>query len=87
MDYHFKDELPEAAQQAELSTMIQRSNHQSVKEDSTKVAKLLSKEVLHGFSLPISPKIVPNIAHVMVQPAGVVKQFLLQEDEARTLKR
>jgi hypothetical protein len=30
---------------------------------------------MHGFSLPVSPEIVPDIANAMVQPAGVVKQF------------
>jgi hypothetical protein len=60
--------------------MILRGNHQSVKEDSEEVAKLLAKDVLHSFSLPVSPDIVPAIPRAMVQPAGVVKQFSLQED-------
>ncbi len=59
---------------AKLLAMIHRGNHQSVKEDSEKAAKLLAKEVLHGFLLPISPAVVPDIAKAMVQPAGVVKQ-------------
>jgi hypothetical protein len=87
MNYHFKDELSEDQRQAKLTVMILRGNHQSVKEDSKEVAKLLAKDVLHGFSLPVSPEIVPTIPRAMVQPAGVVKQFSLQEDGSRTLKR
>ncbi len=51
------------------------------------VGKLLAKDVLHGFSLPVSPDIVPNIEKAMVQPAGVVKQFSLREDGVMCLKR
>ena len=39
------------------------------------------------FLLPVLPDLVPNLATVMVQPAGVVKQFLLQEDRLRMLMR
>jgi hypothetical protein len=87
MTYRFKDELSEDQRKAEMEAMIQRGNHQSVKEDSVEVAKLLAKDVLHGFSLPVHPDIVPNIAKAMVQPTGVVKQFLLQEDGSRILKQ
>jgi hypothetical protein len=87
MDYHFKSELTEDKRKAELAAIMTRGNHQSVQEDSKKVAKLLAKDVLHGFSLPVSPDVVPHIAKAMVQPAGVVKQFLLREDGSRTLKR
>jgi hypothetical protein len=66
---------------------MERGNHQSVQHDSDAVAKLLAKDVLQGFSLPVSPSLVPNLAHAMVQPAGVVKQFSLQEDGSRILKR
>jgi hypothetical protein len=42
--------------------------------------------MLHRFSLPISPEIVPNIEQAMVLPASVVKQFFLREDGVRFLK-
>jgi hypothetical protein len=67
--------------------MMERGNHQSVQEDSKAVAELLAMDVRQGFSLPVSPDLIPNLAHVMVQPAGVVKQFSLQEDGSRILKR
>jgi hypothetical protein len=58
-----------------------------VQEDSNEVAKLLAKDALHGFSMPVSPEIVPGVAKAMVQPAGAVKQVALQEDGSRALKR
>jgi hypothetical protein len=87
MDYCFTEELSEGQRQAEVEAMIQRGNHQSVQEDSEAVAKLLAKDVLHGFSIPLSPDLIPDLAKAMVQPAGVVKQFSLQEDGSREMKR
>ena len=87
MDYRFTNELSEEQRKAEVAAMMERGNHQSVQEDSEEVAKLLAKDVLQGFSLPVLPELVPELAHAMVQPAGVVKQFSLREDGSRTLKR
>ena len=87
MDYRFTESLSETQRRAEVAAMIERGNHQSVQEDSDEVAKLLAKDVLRGFSLPVSPSLVPDLVDAMVQPAGVVKQFSLQEDGSRILKR
>jgi hypothetical protein len=86
MDYCFTEELSESQRQAEVTAMMKRGNHQSVQEDSEAVAKLLAKDVLHGFSIPLSPDLIPDLANAMVQPAGVVKQFLLQADGSREMK-
>jgi hypothetical protein len=66
--------------------MIQRGKHKSAQEERKMVGKLLAKDVLHRFSLPVSPEIVPDIADAMVQPPGVTKQFSLKEDGSRSLK-
>jgi hypothetical protein len=87
MDYRFTKELSDDERRAEVRAMLDRGNHKSVQEDGEEVGKLLAKDVLHGFSLPVSPDIVPNIEKAMVQPAGVVKQFSLREDGVRFLKR
>ena len=87
MDYQFTEEQSEEQRKAEVAAMMERGNHQSVQEDSEEVAKLLAKDVLQGFSLPVLSKLVPDLAHAMVQTAGVVKQFSLQGDGSRTLKR
>ncbi len=87
MDCCFTEELSESQRQAEVTAMMKRGNHQSVQEDSEAVAKLLAKDVLHGFSIPLSPDSIPDLANAMVQPAGVVKQFSLQADGSREMKR
>jgi hypothetical protein len=85
--YHFTEELSEEERRAEVSAMIERGNHKSVQEVSKEVGKLLAKDVIHGFSLPVSPEIVSHIGQVMVQPAGVIRQFSLREDGSRVQKR
>jgi hypothetical protein len=55
MDCRFIDYLTEAQRKAEVTAMMERGNHKSVQEDSDAVAKLLEKDVLQGFSLPVSP--------------------------------
>jgi hypothetical protein len=86
MSHCFTEELSDEQRRAGVNAMILRGNHKSVQQESEAVRKLLEKDVLHGFSLPVSPDIVPNIANAMVQPAGVVKQFSLTEDGSRVLK-
>ena len=87
MDYWFKKDLSEDQWLAEVVTMTKRGNHKSVQEDSEAVAKLLAKDVRLGFSLLVSPDLIPKLANAMVQPAGVVEQLSLQSDGSRLLKR
>ena len=87
MDYRFKEEISEDQRIEEVVAMTKRGNHKSVQEDSEAVAELLAKDVRQGFSLPVSPDLIPKLANAMVQPAGVVKQFSLQSDGSRSLKR
>jgi hypothetical protein len=51
MSYHFKTELSEDKRKVELEAIMTQGNHQSVQEDSQEVAKLLAKDVQHGFLL------------------------------------
>jgi hypothetical protein len=85
----FKEELREEQRQAEVAATMEREHHQpDQQEDSKGVAKLSAKDALQGFSLPLLPRMIPGLIPTMVQPAGVVKQFSLQERDAlRTLKR
>jgi hypothetical protein len=87
MDYHFTSELSKEERKAELAAIMTQGIDQSVQEDSEEVPKLLAKDIHHGFLLPVSSVVVPEIAKAMVQSAGVVKQFLLREDGSRTLKQ
>jgi hypothetical protein len=88
MDHRLAEELPKEQRKEEVEAMMTTGNHQSVQEDSEEVAKLLAKDVLCGFSLPVLPELLaPDLARAMVQPAGVAKQFSLQDDGSRKLKR
>ena len=59
-----------------------RSCSLCLQEDSEAVAELLANDVLQGFLPLVSPDLISNLAHAMVQPtAGGVKQFLLQEKD------
>jgi hypothetical protein len=87
MDCCFTEELSEGQRQAEVTAKMKRGNHQSVQEDSEAAAKLLAKDALHRFSIPLSPDLIPDLANAMVQPTGVVKQFSLQADGSREMKR
>ena len=89
MDYIFTegDELSNEQRAAELARMTTRGNHKSALDASEHVSRLLEKDVLHGFSLPVDPKIVPRINLAMVQPCGVVNQYGLMEDGSRVLKQ
>ena len=55
MEYHYRggEELSESARLTELAGQIQRGNHKSVSEDAEKVRALLSKDVTHGFTIPL----------------------------------
>ena len=87
IDYRFTVELSEDQRQAEVAAMIERGKHKSAQKDSKAVAKLLAKDVLQGFSLPVLPDLIPNLPHAMVQPAGAMKQLSFLEDGSRILKR
>ena len=87
VDYHVTEELTEEQRKAEVAAMMERGNHQSVQQDNKAVAELLAKDVQQGFSLPVSPELMPNLAHALVQPAGVVNQFSLQADGSRAQKK
>lgn len=87
MPFHLSEELTEEERMRELRGQLARGNHPSALEDTEKVSKLLTKEVTHGFSLPIPKEKVPTIRRAMVQPCGLVSQFSLQADGSRELKQ
>jgi hypothetical protein len=87
MEFHFSHQLSEDQRLAELDEMVSRGNHKSAEENGTEVERLLSKDVHHGFSLPVDPSIVRKLKGAMVQPAGLALQFALLEDGSRVPKR
>jgi hypothetical protein len=87
MPFHFCQELSEDQPLAELDEMVARSNHKSAQESGAKVKRLLRKDVLHGFSLPVDPVIIRKLKGAMVQPTGLASQFTFLEDGSRVPKR
>jgi hypothetical protein len=53
MSYHFTRELSEDERMQELTLQLARGNHNSAKEKEEVAARLLLKDVTHGFSLPV----------------------------------
>jgi hypothetical protein len=86
MDYRFKKDISEEERLRELRGMIDRGNHKSADEESEKAVELLSKDVAHGFSIPVSPGIIDKIKGAMVQPFGLATQFGLATDGSRKVK-
>ena len=77
MPYNFTRELAEVERKTELSLQLTRGNHKSAMEKADVATRLLYKDVIHGFSLPVRASIVPNIKGAMVKPCGVSVQFKL----------
>lgn len=86
MEYKFTRELSEKERKSELTAMIGRGNHKSAEEAAGTVAKLLQRDVHHGFSFPFRASVVPTVPNAMVQPCGLVRQHTLQEDGSRAEK-
>jgi hypothetical protein len=57
IDYGFTKVLSDKERRAGVSAMLKGGNHKLVQEDGKEVGKLLQKEVLYGFSLPVSPRL------------------------------
>lgn len=86
MDYRFETTIPEAKRLEEVSAMIQRGNHKSAEKRGEHVAKALSKDVIHGFSMPITADSILSIPGAMVQPLGMAEQLTLAESGERVPK-
>jgi hypothetical protein len=61
MDFRFSQTLAELERATEHYQIIARGNHKLAKDEPEAVAKLLSKDVTHGFSMPITLHIVKLI--------------------------
>jgi hypothetical protein len=79
MDYGYIDKFTDNKRLSEMLANLQRGNHKSAQDKSDQVAKLLKKDVDHGFAWIITKQLVPLIPHSMVQPLGLAKQWTLNE--------
>ena len=66
--------------------MLARGNHKSAQEEQEQVGRLISKDVLHGFTIPIPIEIVELIPGAVVQPLGLAKQWTMGPDGERVVK-
>ena len=68
--------------------MLARGNHKCAQEDPAKVEQLLSKDVVHRFSMVIPIEVVPLISNAMVQPVyrKLAKLWTLDEKGNRNIK-
>ena len=86
MPYVFTRELTQVTKLAEMETLLARGNHKSAKEFPDQVTKLLAKDVLHGFTIPIPTDAVRKIPGAAVQPLGLATQWTLDEEGERIVK-
>jgi hypothetical protein len=86
MHYVFHRELSPTERRNEVSAMLARGNHKSAQSEQPQVGKLLAKDVLHGFSIPIPISVVGRIPGAMVQPLGLVQQWTVNPEGKRVIK-
>lgn len=87
MDYKFHDELSEVEQMNELIAQLQQGNNQSAALESERIDKLLTKDVRHGFCLPLPADVVTKIKGSMIRPCGIVTQHTLTSSGERAKKK
>ena len=69
--------------------MILRGNHKSSQSvlNSSALDKTISKEIDHGWALPLTIESLQNIRHAGVVPLGVAEQLSINEKEEHYIKR
>jgi hypothetical protein len=86
MPYRYDHEISKDERVLEVLAMLARGNHKSPQDEPEIVEKLLTKDVVHGFSMVIPVELVPLIPDAMVQPVELAKQWTLDEDGNRIIK-
>ena len=86
MPYRYAREITGTERENEFITMLARGNHKSAQEERAIMEQLLSKDVIHGFSMVIPIGVVPLIPNAMAQPAGLVKHWTLDAKGNRKIK-
>ena len=86
MSYVFTREISDVEQRDETARILERGNHKSAQEESEQVRKLLAKDVIHGFTIPISVDSVLRIPRAGVQPLGMVTQATVNDKGERIQK-
>lgn len=87
MKYLCTSEPSDSERVSELQAQLSRGNHSSALENEEEILDLISKDVRHGFAVPVPRKVLLDIKGGMVQPCGIVEQFSLNADGSRKKKR
>ena len=66
--------------------MTRRGNHKSAEEQGKHITKALTKDVTHGFLLPILPSAIQHLPGAMVQPLRMAEQLTLSKSGERVPK-
>lgn len=77
VSFHFDWELTEADRKEDLELAMEYGNHKSAASNEVEVRRLLEKEVLHGFALPIPLDSLVELPGALLQPMGAAKQATL----------
>jgi hypothetical protein len=86
MPYRYAQDIDDDTREKEMLAMIARGNHKSAQANPEQVGRLLSKDVVHGFSMVLPIEVVPLIPGAMVQPTGLAEQWVLNEEGERMIK-
>lgn len=74
VDDRYHTTISEEERSEEMLANLTRGNHKLAEDKPEQVAKLLKKDVDHGFSMVIPLEQVPLVKGAMVQPLGLAKQ-------------
>jgi hypothetical protein len=86
MDYCYLAKLTNNERLHKMLANLQQGNHKSAQDKSDQVAKLLKKDLDHGFAWIIPKHLVPLIPQSMVQPLGLAKQWTMNKNGERIPK-
>ena len=75
MPYIFSCELTANEGLTELTASLARGNHKSATDELEQVKQLISKDVIHGFSVPFPASTVTLLPSPVVTPLGLAKQW------------
>lgn len=87
MDYNFEVTLTEDQQMPEIWAQMDRKNHSSAAGNANTICDLLAKEVRYRFAISLDPTGVLKLKGGLVQPCGIVEQFLLGLDGSWKLNK
>jgi hypothetical protein len=77
----FDTELDVLTQSAELQKLLKCGNYKLAQEFAEKADELITKDVVHGFVVPIPVSVVEKIPHAAVQPLGIARQWSINEKD------